>query len=197
MSKKPDEVDEQRREINQWLWRIPVLAVAAGGGYGVYRAITHQFVRPGANPNPEFAERPDTVVGELSDFPTDWSDVEFTLAAHSGESLPAVAVRIPTPVPGSLEVRNAVDVVMAHIIAFSRICTHQSCVVSMNHDLNAIQIGFNHNTDTPVITCPCHLSVFDPLQGGKAVSGAADLPLPRIRLRYEHGTIVADGIETT
>lgn len=200
MSKKQDEpeiIDEQRREVNQWLWRIPVLAVAAGGAYGVYRAVMHNFVRPDANPDPEFDDQPDTVVGNLRDFAEDWSHVEFTLADDSSTALPALAVRIPHAVPGSLEIRNAVDVVMAHVVAFSRICTHQSCVVQMNHDINAIQLGFNHQISTPAITCPCHLSVFDPLEAGKAVSGAANLPLPRIRLRYEDSVIIANGIERT
>lgn len=195
--KQPEVIDEERREVSQWLWRIPVLAVAAGGAYGAIRAVVHQFVRKDANPNPEFTDRPDVHVGTLADFPAEWDDIEFALPTETGAQLPAVAVRIPQAVPGSVEIRNAVDVVMAHIIAFSRICTHQQCVVSMNRDLNAIKLGFNHDTNTPAITCPCHLSVFDPLQGGKAVSGAAEIPLPRVRLRYEAGAIIADGFEIT
>jgi arsenite oxidase small subunit len=49
------------------------------------------------------------------------------------------------------------------------------------------------------LTCACHFSVFDPLRAGRAVSGPAVRPLPRIRLRLEGdpaaGRIVADGIE--
>jgi len=67
--------------------------------------------------------------------------------------------------------------------------------VSLNRDVTAINIGFNHQTDSPALTCACHLSVFDPRQGGKAVSGPAVRPLPRVRLEVRGDQLYATGIE--
>ncbi len=176
--------DAGRRELVKWLWRAPVLAALGGGAYGLYRAVDVHFLKRRPDPTPEFDDAPPTTVAPLDAFAAPWDAVDFMLAAT-----PAVAMRVPAPVPGGLTAGEA------HLVAFSRVCTHQMCLATLNTDVNAINFGFNYDTRTPAITCPCHLSVFDPLRAGQAVSGPAVLPLPRARLELRDGEVVATGWE--
>lgn len=178
------EADPGRRQLVKWLWRGPVIALAAGGAYGAYRAIDTHFVKRRPDPTPEFEPAQAQEVAPLSHFAAVWDSADFMLAA-----MPGVAVRTPEPVPGGLSDGGV------HLVAFSRICTHHQCVASFNTDVAAIALGFNYDTSTPAITCPCHLSVFDPQLAGRAVSGPAVLPLPRARLELDGDTVTATGWE--
>ena len=181
--------DPDRRKVVTWLWRLPVLAVLGGAGYGLYEAINVHFLKRSPTRDPRFEDADEVVVGPLTAFTEVWDSVDFTLQTASAV-IPAVAVRVPGPVPGGL------DHAPLNLIAFSRICTHQHCVVSFNTDVNAINFGFNYATDSPALTCPCHLSVFDPRAAGRAVSGPANQPLPRVRLSVREAQVVATGLET-
>lgn len=196
---EPQEVDEKRRRLIQWLWRIPVIAVAAGGGYGLYEAIRVHFRKYEVAENPEFEDRPELLVADLSAFREVWDSVEFEVpsAGVGSPAVPAVAVRLPGPIAGGIALDTGLNVASAYLAAFSRICTHQHCIVSLNRDINAINIGFNYQTRSPALTCGCHLSVFDPQQGGRAVSGPAVQPLPRVRLEARGGQLYATGLEIT
>ncbi len=168
----------------KWLWRLPVLAAVGGGGYGLYRAVDVHFFKRRPDPTPEFDDAGPATVAPLDAFTDEWDAVEFML-----DATPAVAVRVPRPVAGGL------DVGAAHLVALSRVCTHHQCIATLNEDLAAINLGFNYDATTPAITCPCHLSVFDPLRAGQAVSGPAVLPLPRARLELRGDDVVATGWE--
>lgn len=61
--------------------------------------------------------------------------------------------------------------------AYSAVCTHQSCTVS-------------YVPGQGTLNCPCHGSVFDPAQGGKAIQGPAQRPLPDIPIKMQSGKIV-------
>ena len=50
-------------------------------------------------------------------------------------------------------------------------------------------------TSAPALACPCHLSVFDPLGAGRAVSGPARDPLPRVQLEARGAELWAVGLE--
>jgi Rieske Fe-S protein len=136
-----------------------------------------------------FEDAAEVEVGRLAAFAGAWDSIEFTLTTATA-AVPAVAIRLPGPVQGGL------DVAELNFIAFSRICTHQHCLVSLNTDVNAITFGFNYDTTAPALTCSCHLSVFDPQRAGRAVSGPANLPLPRVRLAARGDVVVATGLET-
>ena len=62
-------------------------------------------------------------------------------------------------------------------VAYSAECTHQGCTVAYR----AKGQGY--------LGCPCHGSVFDPVNGGEVVSGPADEPLPRMRIEVRDGRI--------
>lgn len=186
-----DEQEVGRREVIKWLWRVPVIAVLGGAGYGLYEALNVHFFKRRPAARPQFDDAGPTEVGQVSTFLAAWDAHEFSLATGAA-TLPAVALRLPGSIPGGLEVGSDF-----HLAAFSRICTHQHCITQLNTDVAAINFGFNYGTTTPAITCPCHLSVFDPLRSGQAVSGPAIEPLPRVRLELDGERVLATGVERT
>lgn len=68
-------------------------------------------------------------------------------------------------------------------LAFSRICTHNSCPVFYRNDLNEF-------------LCPCHNGVFSAADGS-VVQGPPPRPLPRIELEWRGQQIVAVGVSET
>jgi len=60
-------------------------------------------------------------------------------------------------------------------LAFSKICTHVGCPVSLYED------------KTGRVLCPCHQSQFDIRDGAKPVFGPATRPLPKLPLAVEVG----------
>lgn len=179
--------DPGRREATAWLWRIPVLLAAGGGSWGAYRAIRTHFYKRRPDPTPEFAAGPVVPVAPFASFAEPWHEVAFDY-----EGTPAVALRLPGPIPGSLDVEGV------HLAAFSRVCTHQACLVSLNRNDEAIAFAFNYRAEGPQLVCRCHLSVFDPERAGRAVAGPAIFPLARLRLALtEEGGVVATGLERT
>jgi arsenite oxidase small subunit len=175
--------DESRRKLIAWLWRLPVLAVIGGAGYAAYEAYFH-LNRLEPSPTPSFANREAQKLADVSELANLWDSVEFTF------DTPSLLVRLPKLIPGGLQVDDK------YFAAFTRICTHQGCPVNLNKNLEAVAVAFNHRTDQPVLTCQCHFSVFSLQQAGKAVSGPAVKPLPRVRLEQRDNAIFATGVET-
>jgi nitrite reductase/ring-hydroxylating ferredoxin subunit len=60
-------------------------------------------------------------------------------------------------------------------VAYSVVCTHQSCVVLYRDG---------------ELVCPCHSSVFDPARGAAAVGGPAREPLQEVEVDTEGGKVV-------
>lgn len=178
------DTDRGRREVLAWLWRLPVLAAVAGAGYALLEARRVLFGKRAADDSPEFIAREPVEVGPVEAFARPWDAVRFEMAGD-----PAIALRLPEAVAGGLS-RDAL-----HLAAFSRICTHQGCTVTLNRDNEAIAFGFNYRSDTPELVCPCHLSVFSPSMAGRAMSGPAVEPLPRIRLELAGDRVLAVGVE--
>jgi len=184
-----DEVDEGRRAVVNWLWRLPVLAALGAGGYAAYEGYQVLFGKGSASEEPRFEPVDPVQVAQLDQFPEVWSEATFVLPASG---VPAIAIRTPHPVAGGISISDNF-----HLVGFSRICTHLGCTVSLNRDTEAVAFAFNYRSDTPSLTCPCHLSVFDPERQGQAVSGPAVDPLPRVELQVEGSYLLAVGIETT
>jgi ubiquinol-cytochrome c reductase iron-sulfur subunit len=68
------------------------------------------------------------------------------------------------------------------LLAYSKICTHAGCPV-----------GLYEQTSRQLV-CPCHLSVFDVLDGARASSGPAVRALPQLPLDVDaDGYVVAAG----
>jgi arsenite oxidase small subunit len=182
-------VDHRRRSLLAWVWRLPVLAAVGGGAYGLVSAYRIHFAKIPPAADPVFIDRPPRLLAPLDAFTAPWDAVEFVLSG-----LPALAVRLADPIPGGMSHDGV------HVAAFSRVCTHRACLLDLTREPEAIAFAFNHRTDRPQLTCACHYSVFDPVRAGRAVSGPAVEPLPRVRLRVadepDGPWVIADGVET-
>ncbi|QYJ16295.1 Cytochrome b6-f complex iron-sulfur subunit [Rubrobacter xylanophilus DSM 9941] len=59
-------------------------------------------------------------------------------------------------------------------VAYSAVCTHQQCTVAYRDGR---------------LACPCHGSVFDPVNGARVVAGPAPRPLQEIPIRLRDGRV--------
>jgi ubiquinol-cytochrome c reductase iron-sulfur subunit len=75
------------------------------------------------------------------------------------------------------------------ILAYSKICTHAGCAVSMfRYPL------YSAHVPRPALVCPCHYSTFDPARGGDVLFGPAGRPLPQLPVAVdERGELRAAG----
>lgn len=75
------------------------------------------------------------------------------------------------------------------ILAFSKICTHAGCAVSIYRHPK-----FEPTQPKPALVCPCHYSTFDPADGGSVTFGPAGRGLPQLPLLIdEAGDLRAAG----
>jgi ubiquinol-cytochrome c reductase iron-sulfur subunit len=75
------------------------------------------------------------------------------------------------------------------LLAFSKICTHAGCAVSLFRSPLAPA-----HSPGPALACPCHYSTFDVLRGAEVIFGPAGRPLPQLPLRIEDSrALVAAG----
>ena len=68
------------------------------------------------------------------------------------------------------------------ILAFSKICTHAACAISLYRKPTFAQVE-----PRPALVCPCHYSTFDPATGGAVLFGPAGRPLPQLPLTIASG----------
>ncbi len=186
MSDKAPPKDESRRELIKWLWRTPVIAVAGGASFAAYEFYKVHFTKGKASKSPEFTDGPKEMIIAATDIDNEWDSFNFVY-----QSTPAMIINISEEIAGGASTNNK------HFIAFSRICTHQGCIVDMNKNIEAMASLFNYRPKHPEITCHCHFSIFNPLSGAEVISGPAQKPLPRIRLEHDQGILYATGIEIT
>ncbi|HEX5984094.1 MAG TPA: Rieske (2Fe-2S) protein [Solirubrobacterales bacterium] len=117
---------------------------------------------------------------------------EFVTAFPEGAKLdelgaPVIVVRLDE---AELELpRDRADSAPAGYVAYSKICTHAGCAVSMLR-----YPKFEPTQPGPALVCPCHYSTFNPADGGSVEFGPAGRPLPQLPLRAApDGTLEAAG----
>jgi ubiquinol-cytochrome c reductase iron-sulfur subunit len=96
-----------------------------------------------------------------------------------------VLLRVP---PETLTSRTVDGGAVEGWVAYSKICTHAGCSVGL--------FGVdNRRPDTlRQLVCPCHQSVFDPVDGARPVGGPATRSLPQLRLAVDgQGFLIAAG----
>jgi ubiquinol-cytochrome c reductase iron-sulfur subunit len=93
---------------------------------------------------------------------------------------PLVVVRLR---PSDLQLPSAnAGYDAAGIVAFSKICTHAGCAISLYR-----APLFPPGEPKPALVCPCHYSTFDPATGGTVIFGPAGRKLPMLPLRIDGG----------
>jgi ubiquinol-cytochrome c reductase iron-sulfur subunit len=89
-----------------------------------------------------------------------------------------VVVRLP---PRDLDLpRENTGFAASGIVAFSKICTHAGCAISLYRTPL-----FPEAEPKPALVCPCHYSTFDPATGGTVIFGPAGRKLPMLPLRID------------
>ncbi|MBX2860495.1 MAG: Rieske 2Fe-2S domain-containing protein [Vampirovibrio sp.] len=181
-----------RRAFLKILFGLPLL-----GAIGLFISPLVRYLRPSAGPigetltkfsfkgsplewkgggglfsNPDLPVRERDIVFSLDDFPTPWSYQTFTFGQKSREytfkgfqaiNIPGFVVRLPDE--GGEKVFHAV----------SRICPHMGCVFNFLTD-PAKAVDYNYPlAKNPLFACPCHFSVFDPLQEGATGTDLGDI----------------------
>ena len=66
--------------------------------------------------------------------------------------------------------------------AFCLHCPHELCFVNFTEDTETVRLPPAIEIDHPLLVCPCHFSVFNPLADGNRITGPADRGLYRFRL---------------
>jgi ubiquinol-cytochrome c reductase iron-sulfur subunit len=101
----------------------------------------------------------------------------------------ASAVVVVRVQPDELELpREREDWAPEGLLAFSKICTHAQCAISLfRYPL------FAERSPGPALVCPCHYSTFDVLKGGERIFGPAVRALPQLPLKVEDGRLYAAG----
>jgi Rieske Fe-S protein len=110
-----------------------------------------------------------------------WAKVEFTYAGPERE-FPGVAVRLPEKSGGGL-------------CAVCRICPHQGCVFGYETDYETVGGIIGKDLENPVFFCRCHMSTFDPTQGGAVLYGPTLRPPWRFTVREEGGEMIVTALE--
>jgi ubiquinol-cytochrome c reductase iron-sulfur subunit len=101
----------------------------------------------------------------------------------------ATALAVVRVKPEELELpEDRADWAPEGILAFSKICTHAQCAVSLFR-----YPAFAERSPGPALVCPCHYSTFNVLDGGERIFGPAVRPLPQLPLRVEGEVLVAAG----
>jgi ubiquinol-cytochrome c reductase iron-sulfur subunit len=94
-----------------------------------------------------------------------------------------VLLRMP---PGALTARTVDGGAVDGWVAYSKICTHAGCSVGL--------FGVDNREPDTIrqLVCPCHQSVFDPVDRARPVGGPATRSLPQLRLAVDgQGFLVA------
>jgi ubiquinol-cytochrome c reductase iron-sulfur subunit len=72
--------------------------------------------------------------------------------------------------PGNIKDKRELDWSHEGIVAYSKICTHVGCPISL------------YEQQTHHVLCPCHQSTFDLSDGGRVIFGPAGHALPQLRI---------------
>ncbi|MEV0846892.1 Rieske 2Fe-2S domain-containing protein [Streptomyces sp. NPDC049954] len=84
--------------------------------------------------------------------------------------------------PDNIKDKRELDWSHDGIVAFSKICTHVGCPISL------------YEQQTHHVLCPCHQSTFDLSDGARVIFGPAGHPLPQLRIAVnEDGYLEALG----
>ena len=88
---------------------------------------------------------------------------------------PIVVVRVPLA-----DLKSRHDWAPQGIVAFSKICTHAGCAISLYRKPTFVPVE-----PRPALVCPCHYSTFDPADGGSVIFGPAGRQLPMLPLTVD------------
>jgi ubiquinol-cytochrome c reductase iron-sulfur subunit len=152
---------------------VPLSGVMLLGGLGPAprTALRHTLWAKGkrlVNMNTDQPLRPeDVTVGSLTFAKPDG------LAEHDEDfqnEIAKAALMIVRLQPGDIRNKRELDWSHQGIVAYSKICTHVGCPISL------------YEQQTHHVLCPCHQSTFDLTDGARVIFGPAGHALPQLRI---------------
>jgi ubiquinol-cytochrome c reductase iron-sulfur subunit len=100
-------------------------------------------------------------------------------AERNDLAAPVAVVRLPA---GDLQLpQELAGYAVDGIVAYSKICTHAGCAVSMYR----APLFAPDEPRRPALVCPCHYSTFDVADGGSVIFGPAGRALPMLPLAVD------------
>ncbi len=184
-----------RRNLLELWWIAPVLGA---GGFFAWFGIRSYRILLGKTPpgTPSFKAGNTFKIARVTDLQKPGDAKPFDYPVKIGSStqfLPAILIRVSKPQPGGLSRGNT------HLIALSRVCTHQDCTCDFitKPEIASMAYKYRPPAGNPILGCACHFSAFDPEKAGMSVSGPALKPLPRLQLAFKNNDVFAVGLEKT
>lgn len=194
----------ERRDFIKALLAVPVV----GGIASLFISPFVRYLKPSSGPlaTAEVFKQPDkpmpvrVVKFNVSDFDGPWS-FKYFMFQESNREYTSVGEQIKT-IPGAV-VRTPSADGKPNFVVFSRVCPHLGCVFNFVPNESEVAKGYNY-TPKPgqkVFACPCHLSVYDPMQEdtkgrGKVVSGPAPRSPFKFNFKLEGNEIVISSLES-
>lgn len=116
-------------------------------------------------------------VAKLSQLSKAWSAVPFSypmvlkdLEGEREAKVPGIVIRLPDE-QAKAAVEQRVSGIKGNLYAPALLCPHEKCVTFYRSDRRELEKELGVEARTPMISCPCHQSVFDLSQNGRPVKG--------------------------
>ena len=144
-------------------------------------------------PDARYRRLESPVVLPLEEVAESWRPFPFSALASAPEPtggpssdilLKGIVLRLPRPTGSSTELK-----------AFCLHCPHELCFVNFTEHPELVRAAPGVKVDHPLLVCPCHFSVFDPLADGDRISGPADRGLYRFRLQIRQSALAIVEVE--
>ncbi len=144
-------------------------------------------------PDARYRRLESSVVLPLEEVAEPWRPFPFSALASAPEGtggpssdirLKGIVLRLPRPTGSSTELK-----------AFCLHCPHELCFVNFTEHPELVQVAPGVKVVHPLLVCPCHFSVFDPLADGDRISGPADRGLYRFRLQIRRSALAIVEVE--
>ncbi len=197
--------DLDRRNFIKALLAVPIV-----GSFAAFLMSPFvRYLKPTSGPlaTAEVFKRPDKpapieiVRFSLSDFPEPWS-FKYFMFQETNREYTAVGQQIKT-IPGAVVRLTSSTNGVPDFVVFSRVCPHLGCVFNFVPVEAEVAAGYNYtpNPGQKVFACPCHLSVYDPMQEdtkgrGKVVSGPAPRSPFKFNFEVKDGTLAISSLES-
>ena len=79
--------------------------------------------------------------------------------------------------------------------AFCLLCPHEICHVDYQTDTSQVRLDAGVTPGHPLLVCPCHFSVFNPVSDGALISGPAYRGLYRFKVQLEQDIVKITQVE--
>ncbi len=190
-------MDKTRRQILKLLASAPLILPL-----GLTASPIMRYLKPTMSPlgffdKPDFPGAREPIAFELSDFTMEYMCIPFTFQLSFTEFSPAQS-----------EIREIpafmIQLEKDHFVAYSRICPFRGCVLNWLGNPSKHGCGCADSADacacfsgqtTPVLACPCDLSIFDLVNDGRVIRGPAWRPPRKFDLRRDKERIAVVGLE--